>query len=480
MSKRVLVLAICALPSACGQLLAVDEYDTSADARTAGDARVDTRPNDARDSSRVDARPDTSVTDADPCATVDLPGDAVFVSGEGGSDETGDGSSALPVKTIARGISLSVARSASRVVLEVGVYHEAIVLDGLVNGLFIEGGFERAGSSWSRSCEPSIRGATRVEAPTLVGVHVQGLTKPSGLAHLTISTEGTAAFGESSMGVVVIGPATFRLEDVAILSSRGGDGAPPPLTPGAELPTCNGITDCSMGAASGADGGDGRSGVGAFSAAGYLPGHGEPGSRGGRGGNGRPGAAGAASFLNECDQPCGPTCQIPPKTTVFAASGTCGCGGVGGPGGAGGGGGGASVGLFVYGPANVDLVGSSIASSDGGLGRGGAPGAVPSPPTPGIAGESRVCFNGGCVSTMLGCRNAGVSKTIPGGAAGESGAPGGKGGTGGGGAGGPSFALLRAHGANVTLDATTTLSHGVGGAGGDGAFATASDQGSAP
>lgn len=59
-----------------------------------------------------------------------------------------------------------------------------------------------------------------------------------------------------------------------------------------------------------------------------------------------------------------------------------------------------------------------------------------------------------------------TSKSIAGGAAGGEGRAGGQGGTGGAGAGGPSYGLVQAAGATVTIDVPSKLTKGKGGAGG--------------
>lgn len=446
--------------------------ETSADSSPVLDSMVDdVTTTDGASEATVDAPIDAGP----PCSTLDKPNpSAVFVSVGAGNDGTGDGSALAPVKTIAKGVLLAKAKAAPVIVLDQGTYPEPVQLVDLDNGLVVQGGWKRVGAVWTHVCDAGARDLTLVQSPAAVGVYVQNAKKRSGLEHLTVATRATAEAGQTLIGVAVRGQSLFYLDDVVVLASKGGDGAPTPGTGTPAAPTCNGITGCTTAGLTGLAGAPGGAVAGTFFIDGYKAGDGNDGIVGGNGSNGTPGSTGASSAANECNWGCSGSsgCDSGLKTTVVGGTGTCGCGGVGGPSGKGGRGGGASLGLFVHGAmAVVDVTRSNLTASDGGAGQNGGVGAAPSAPTSGFAGDPKPCNYSGCTGTVSACYYAGTPKSIAGGAAGGTGRPGGKGGDGAGGAGGPSYALVQVAGGTATVDGPSKLSHGNGGAAGSGAAA---------
>lgn len=438
-------------------------------------------PDTATDSTAGDTAGDTVVVPdgvsdvpiGPPCSPAELPAaGAVFVSVGSGNDGTGDGSALTPFKTIAKGILLAKSRAAPAIVLDQGIYTEAVILQDLDAGLVVQGGWKRLGAVWSRVCDANARDLTLIQSPASVGVGVQNAKKRSGLQHLTVTTKAVADVGGSSMGVVVRGQSLFFLDDVVVLASKGGAGAATPDTPAAASPTCDPFTGCTTASATGGNGANGAGAkAGTFTFDGFVAGNGGDGTVGGNGTNGTPGAAGTSSGTDECNWGCSGSsgCNGSLKTTKLGGTGKCGCGGIGGPFGKGGKGGGASLGLFVHGSlAAVDVVRSVVTAADGGNGQNGGAGAGPSSPTKGAVGEVTLCYNSGCTGDVSACYYAGTPKSLPGGSAGGDGKTGGKGGDGGGGAGGPSYAIVHVGSGTVSVDSASKLSYGKGGTPGAG------------
>src|SRR5262249_13989424 len=135
---------------------------------------------------------------------------------------SGDGSSALPLKTVAEGLALASAAQKVNIYLDQGTYPEQLKLTAQHSGIAVQGGFRRVGAAWERDCSNNAPLKAVIASPTNVGVSVTSLSKRSALRHLSVFTKATGDVaanqaGQSCYGVVVTGDGTaFALEDVIV------------------------------------------------------------------------------------------------------------------------------------------------------------------------------------------------------------------------------------------------------------------------
>lgn len=460
--------------------LAVAPACTSFDGAAAPSDDGGTPPPEAGTSSADADVPDAPYEPPPPCDAAEAPGAGVYVSAAFGLPG-GLGTSATPLKSIAAGLDAAAAAGATRVYVDEGTYPEALKFDDRHVGIVVEGGWKGSEAGWRRDCAEGFRARTIVESPELVGVTVE-VTKPgaaSGLASLTVTTRAPAppapaAPGETTVGVLVRGPASFRLATVKVVAARGGaGGAVPPATGQVASAACGA---CASGAA-GTPAPAAPSGrAAAFTDEGFAPGDGAEGAGGGTGLAGTPGGAGqtstcAVQTTGQCNDAVNPPFCGFINGTISATPGRCGCGGAGGAGGGAGRGGGASVALLVLGEGTVALDHANLTAVGGGAGSPGGAGAEGAAGEAGRAGTNATCFTASMQSGAQGpacsCQLA-SPKTLLGGPTGGRGGAGGKGAAGSGGAGGPAHAWVVVGGAGspgVLADPATVLVAGPGGAG---------------
>lgn len=432
--------------------------------------------------------------------------EAVFVDGERGSDDAGDGTREAPYQTIRA--ATAAASGADMYIRSVGVYDEGSATIELGDGMSLYGGFDER---WNRNVADRvvIEGATPAIRITgnadrwLSALEVTSRSGPDDVASQAVVIDGGDIIhiedsrvvagnggpaGREAAGAVSVGVAVDRADEVYIERStinggRGGDGASgdaiadaaDEADDGAAGDDASGREPGDGGAAStaaqtGGDGGrggetsngssapDGGAG-GTIDTRVGASGDGGIGGVGGEGGDGGSsadiGAVFGASGDDGADGAAGTGGSgggggFGPLLVAGGGGGGGGAGADGTPGAAGGGGGGGSLGLWV-----VDVDRLVIRESLIAAGRGGDGGIGADAPAGGAGGDG-------------GSGGRGVDGVLAdggdGGGAGGGGA-GGQGGAGGGGAGGPSYGMLTADVDIVEISATTIR----GGGGGIGA-----------
>lgn len=457
-----------ALATACAKLLGCS-YDFDAPFSSPTNALADggdTSPADGggKDTGNDDA---SNFPDAAPptCDAQEKPvASAIFVSNVGGSDGAA-GTSASPVKSLAKATELATISQVEDIYIDEGTYGEVVSMRSAV---VLHGGWIRNGASWTRDCKDGAHLRTLINPPTATVLDVAGFTGNAGIEDVTLVTNlASGELGESMMAVSIVGTGVrFHAVNVDVTAAKGGNGAVPVHTGDPGALTCNGHSDC----ATGGEGSPGSNGApaqaGEFRQSGYVPGDGQQGTEGSPGGNGTAGGEGnTASGCDSCGSP--PACETIATVDLTSGEGSCGCGGKPGLAGAAGKGGGASVGIYVAGQGTTLTVFSSVVrASNGGDGTAGLTG----PGGTGSAGETGYSpFCGSCVYMAPGCGLSGG--WVSGGSAGGPGGAGGAGGKGGGGSGGPSYGIVAVAGANAVVDAQTqqAIIVGKGGSGADGA-----------
>lgn len=399
---------------------------------------------------------------------------AVFVSPAG--SDTNNGTAQFPVLTLGEALSKAKAALATRIYLAVGDYNLTATLElgAAEQGIIIEGGWQKNGSTWTPHCVPSRRTYTTVSVASDVAVRVTDMAQVGGLRHLTVATKSkgsttAGAAGQSVVGIWASGAATvYNLLDVDVVAGDGGDGGEPPAAPAAAgTSTCNGVAGCcttepGCGNTNGPDApakaatGNAAS-QGTFAASGYAPGNaadGNPGALGvhGKAGNNGPSTGKTCYATGNCGScnagQCTGGSTLGGPSPQVGAPGRCGCAGLGGGGGKGGRGGGASIALLITQGATVSASYSTFHAGKGGGGAAGGAGGPGGQGANGSAGPETGCTTGcygGCSSTCS------VYDTVSGGPAGTRGGVGGEGGDGGGGSGGPSYAVVQ-HGGGKLSD----------------------------
>jgi hypothetical protein len=409
---------------------------------------------------------------------------AIYVAPDGNNGNPGTAD--LPRRTLAGAFELaaSLVNKKPHIYLAPGVYDEAVTLPkGSSDApLVIEGGYQRAGATWTRSCEATARDlailtATKTEAGTPV-VRAANLVNAVSLSHLTVKTkdQGTKGepgkTGESLYGVFVQGLGTkLTLDDVAILVGKAGTGGEGTPGAAANAPACDGTTDCADGT-TGADGADGLAATaGSFGETGYLAGVGETGKVGGAGKNGAKGgeSVGAACAIS-CPvvEPSQCKTQVPVTGNVSAKTGTCGCGAPTSSPGVGSGSGGTAVALVVGAGASVTTSAGRYVTTGGGDAPDGGSAGPAASATDGAKGADESCIAStgstcGYDAISATCAALGTTVPVPGGAAGTKGGLAGKSGKGGSGAGGPSFGIVKIGNATVEIKSAPVYAVGPGG-----------------
>jgi hypothetical protein len=464
------------------------------------EASLDGAALDARDAA-IQA-PDVSRPDAmiacDPAELV--PDNAVYVDSNVAT--SGDGGSFNPLKTITEAVAMLERGVVDRpIVLAPGIYDGpsplgVITLDSATRALRIVGGFSRSGGSWSRSCAMSIESwilGGNVNQALFIGPSSQPVT----IERVAVRTRANPAAGVSQYAIWIASTRVVTLRSVDVLASRGGDGAPTPIsTAGSGTTSCN-RTTCDTSASAGTPGASGVVGARATTAGrfvasmGFVASPGTPGALGAAGFSGRPGTAGASVSATcalctgeVCGVTCGgtsyPSCGammqrrcVTAARSLTATAGSCGCGGLGGGGGAGGEGGRAAIALFVSSNATVLVENSVLRTGPGGNGSPGAVGGVGASGGGPSTGTAQSCDTQ-CTAgwTTCNCTTSGTIASATAGGAGTMGGMGGTGGTGGSGAGGSSVVVARVAGATVRLSGST-VTPGPGGMGGSNALGAA-------
>jgi hypothetical protein len=449
-------------------------------ATTDGTAGDGAGPEGAAETGTAEAASEGGVP-CNPLGTPD-PATGVFVNGASGSDTTGTGSVAAPYRSIGKGMLAAAAASMAHVYVAPGTYAESLTFPVSATGTLVEGGWAvSASNAWTTDCNAGPSGRTVLQGST-TAVSAVGLTAASGISTMTIQTSAdvsTSSPGTSLVGVLVAAAsAPFSLTDVDVVAGIAGDGAVPPATAPVTATVCGTCTDPpAMGTTPAA--GAPASTQGTFTSTGFTPTDGQNGSAGGAGTTGKPALAGQTVTYNaSCTGGCFSACGTATAQTT-GATGVCGCGGFGGNPGAAGHGGGASVAVLVYGTGtSVDVSRSTLASGKGGAGSAGASGGAPAPGTAGFTGTQSCVSSVTCgviIANCIGGTFAPCGQTAPPqsvcaqGSTGGAGASGGQGSAGGGGAGGPSYAVVTAAGATVSLDGASVLTALAGGAGAGGA-----------
>lgn len=361
-----------------------------------------------------------------------------------------EGSTACsPTEPCALEVALDKARAANgaRINLEQGVYVGDINVPANTS---ITGGWRPEskpglGVTWTSICDQRLvylRGASNA-----ITVRVFDAPKTT-LALLTIlSPEAPAAPSESRIGILARGPTTnLTLDNVAISAAAGGGGANG--APGASGPVAGATcTQPSNGAAGGAGGSGAAAARHTFGSDGITPYSGGAGEAGGPGNAGSQGSSGpVVNTLGCANVDATLSCNNAAFCDERGPGGLPGCGGIGGGGGAPGASGGASIGVFVWDGARVEVRGGVIGASAGGAGGvGGAGGSGSAGGAGGVAPEvvAKCRATGGSVCTGYPNCQFTDQRTIGGGTQGGPGGSGGPGGQGSGGVGGPSFAILR-------------------------------------
>ncbi len=414
----------------------------------------------------------------DPCAQQLTDDTGVYVSAA--ANDSGDGSQAAPVSTLAAAVALLSPTRRALYLASDGVYAERLVLPSGVDGLLVHGGYAPAsGGGWVRTCGAR----ASVASPDDVGAMVGGAAAASlSLRELRVSSATPSSPGSktpsSSVALKITGPLEVSLEGVELTAGDGEEGrnGEPGGTP--LLSACTAL--CKDGKA-GESAGPGQPGaLGTFSVDGFTPKAGGVGLAGKAGADGTAGSP--AKVVEGCTTGCSGCpanggCSANKSAKITVAPSVCGCGGPGGKPGEAGVGGGASVALFVAGGARVTASASTFTAGrggDGGEGGDGGHGADGAPGLPGAVTSyqplgsdgSAVCHRGDCYMTGSGA-NCGcyyqdtkpdnpddpekVFPNPPGGKGGN----GGKGAKGGGGAGGPSIVIARDAASKVSTTGVT-------------------------
>jgi len=458
---------------------------------------------------------DTGFIDGNCDGSDGMVNECVYVSVSGGVD-TGDGTRAKPVKTIAKAVVIADAGTKKRpVCLSAEKYSEAVELP---SGVSLYGGFDQADPAFPfrRSFKRAGQDiATTIVAPTTgpsagTGIFVKEVKEEMHIENLTLDVKiGEAQNGQSVYGIRIGGGTAqmFVRKNVFLLGNAnpGAAGASGTAPVGA--------------AASGVQGGIGCTNCSGFGAGGAAPTCSAPGGRGGNGSNGSsndgaggsPGFGGASGGGGGGGTSCisagsggpgtggnaggsgivpslGGTGAASLGTIVnglyVAANGLSGTAGGNGGGGGGGGGGGSSS--HSWPSCNPDGAGGG---GSGGCGGAGGP--------PGVGGTG----GGSCIGVLVGSGSAvieanlftlgngglggvggagapgqGGGTGLGGGTGGRTAGAGGRGGNGGlgaggsgGGGGGGGHSVRIARGATaVVTDATNLGTLGTAGLGGDG------------
>lgn len=475
-----------------------DVIDDAADAEAVDVPEMDVAAMDVRDADVVDvidARADVDVP------TVDVPPpNVVFVSVTTGNDANGGRTSNVPVRTLARGLTIAQLCNCEVRVAN-GVYNTGLTI---TNAVTMRGGYSPV--DWSR---PGVMGApttiitTAAEGPALtVSVPVAGRTVT--LDRFSIIGGPARAVDRTAIAVLATNPVRLEIVNSRIQSMDGLAGDP---GSNSGFAACmgnggaGGTSSCDQAAATGANGGSvagsnggsggaggrrsdchggvacpglNRDGTDSGSAGGnvttlqnsvsagpvsmnilgsfdqmllrFTPNTAPNGNDGLQGPGGGGGGAGGTKTANSC-LGCG----------FNLAGGSGGTGGAGGCGGAGGGGGiqgGASIGIVAL-RSTLDLTGSTIVTGRGGAGGRGGDG--------GTGENGHIGANGGGSSSHdCGARtyesNVGGNGGVGGGGSGGSG--------GAGGSGGPSVGVALVNGGAIATMPMFTL--GAGGSGGSG------------
>jgi hypothetical protein len=437
--------------------------------------------------------PDDAFVDAN-CDGID--GDAaaaVFVSPFG--NDANPGTRSQPLLTLNAAVAFADDNGKTQVYVDQGSYNGTVTL---INGISLYGGYN-SGSGWSRSASNvSQINANLAVGGTIRGVTGSGITTPTTLDRLKISTANAASTGVSNYGLYCSSCPGISVKNCTISAGSGGTGtAGGGGSPGSAGATgSNGSPGACDANTGGAGGGGATSACGRNGGSGGAGGYGQtngsagvPGAGLTSGGNGGPWGDPGQTGQNGISGVAGPSGASGSGGSGGAvagglwvssagglgALGTDGNGGGGGGGGGGqycvfctrgkgnggggggaggcrgsagggGSGGGGSFGVFFVNTTGFTLANSTIQSGNGGIGGSGALGGSGGPGGTGGTGAA-TC----------------TSEVGRGGDGGDGGA-GGSGGPGGGGAGGPSWAVYRAASSGTIVGCT--LLSGVGGAGG--------------
>jgi hypothetical protein len=429
---------------------------------------------------------------------------AIFASPNG--NDANPGTKARPKREIQAAV-VDAAKSQKDVFAAAGTYAQVDAQTGVA----VYGGYDPA--TWQRRAQPAT-----VITGTPQGLFLGG--DEDVLVQL-VTINGTAGSGQNVYGIRALSNSELTLQRVIVTAANAQDGAQGRSgengRDGANgFDGVNGRCDDDLGGQGGPGGlsfagytgGTGGHGGNAFGfkddgQLGYTGGGpggstGAPGGAGGRtgnpgrlGGNGQPGSNGASGFS-------GSGGKVPgaPDIAWTGQAGGNGTAGLAGLGGGGGGGGGGQTGTFVKdGRGNGGGGGGGGATSGGpGLGGGwggGSFGVYLHFSTLKVSDATSIkAGNGGAGGTggsggLGGAGGAGghgaiyCTSEIGAGGSGGAGGAGGHGGGGGGGLGGPSVGIFRVGSSSQSVDDTSTVRFGTGGAGGAGGSGGASGPGGA-
>ncbi|MCA9524178.1 MAG: hypothetical protein KC609_24590 [Myxococcales bacterium] len=151
---------------------------------------------------------------------------AVFVDGQDGHDDTGDGTPEFPFKTITKGISVAdQANPKLAVYVMEGIYSELVTMK---SGVSVYGGYSRA-NKWAKRNRDlyvtKIFSNNAVETHAVIAVVANGITQPTTLAGFHIESADNPNPGGSSYAIWVKGSTKdFVIEDNVIKAGKGNNG----------------------------------------------------------------------------------------------------------------------------------------------------------------------------------------------------------------------------------------------------------------
>ncbi len=422
--------------------------------------------------------PDNAFVDAD-CDGIDGQISIAWFVATDGAD-TDPGTYQLPFRTI--GHALGAASAGEHIYISDGTYNEAVTLK---NGVSMWGGFSRT-NNWERSTSYTVTiHNTILTSGSLVGVSGSGVSAPTVVGDLSITTGSTNQVGASNYALYCSGCTGLELWGLTIVSGAAGPGADGTVGgvgsngsggTGGNPGCCDcsswgtggggGASACGRAGGTGGHGGDdcacagqvgyagtGGTAGGAGGSGGTTGGTGSNGNVGATGSIGTHGAGGSGGVVsgNYWVGEGGDVGDVGDDGNggggggggggqggfwvddgAGNGGGGGGGGGCGGTSGTGGTAGGGSFGLFLVGCSGIALIDNDITSGNGGNGGVGRSG--------GSGGS------GGTGGSGAGTCTGEVGR----GGNGGGGGGGGQGGSGGGGAGGPSYSVYR-HNTTVAL-----------------------------
>lgn len=355
--------------------------------------------------------------------------DGIFVSPTG-NDTTGQGTRAVPLKTIGAGIASAISKSFKNVFVCAGTYPEHLVVGAAQDGVGVYGGFDC--TAWTHTNTPSVK-----VQPSTVGyaLELDLLTKGATFEDMEFDAKDGVNAGDSSIAVFANQSANVSLARVIVSAGNGvtgSNGIAGSNYTAAAAPSGNDATGIQGGASvpcSCADGENGSGGAGGSVGPPAISGvSGAPALDGGQSGHSGDSCQGVGTGGTGANSPDAPALSLQTSfgtlssagwisakgrggTTATIAQGgggggantgsdstkggggSGGCGGCGGGGGSGGGGGGSSIAIISY-QSTVFVATSTIESGNGGTGGTGGGGQAGQGPGDHGQGTGNGCTGG--------------------------------------------------------------------------------------